>query len=75
MADALPRGILRTEAVVDVKCMLIRSVYIFRSGVFWSVKNIETYLTSAKAHKPILVAHPQYVNLFLQSTSITSFTF
>jgi hypothetical protein len=42
MVDALARGILRTEAVVDVKCMLVRSVYIFRSGVFWSVKNIET---------------------------------
>jgi hypothetical protein len=42
MTDALPHGILRTEAVVDVKCILIRSVYIFRSGVFWSVRNIET---------------------------------
>ena len=42
MTEALPNRILRTEAVVEVKCMLIRSVYIFRSGVFWSVKNIET---------------------------------
>ena len=42
MTEALPHGILRTEAVVDVKFMLIRSVYFFRSGVFWAVRNIET---------------------------------
>ena len=42
MTDALPHGILRTEVAVDVKCMLIRSVYIFKSGVFWPGKNTET---------------------------------
>ena len=29
----------RPEAAVNVKCMLIRSVYIFRSDAFWTVRH------------------------------------